>query len=429
MNNLYNPLKLSTYRELFLTKRILVVGAGAVGTGVCENAVKMGFSVDTADFDTFTAENAAKHCCLVRTPEDVGKNKAKCVSERMKVYLDDGCTSNGIDTDLCMLGPEAIAQYDAVVLCLDNYGAKMLFNDIWLQIPPERRPVVLMDGTYNESAQSVMLDGKEFCLDCLMDNSWIKDAAVKTSCTGPKVRVIDGKSEIVRTTGLASSVAANLTCEQLRAYITGNKDCMNKMISYTAYPNFEVFAAKPMRKKNCRCHKQAYPDSITYIDASVIDTSLDKALKLMEEKLGTDKFELQVHPITINNELFCGFIEEDVCRCCGKPISVMRHESRVYLHELVCEDCRKEGKTAVDSPLYIHKKPLYAFTSDCSEQVKSKTLFALGYPLGSYINVTQRNGEASFLDGNIKTTVFAFGKDGEKMHSVKALRRNGDVEE
>ncbi len=423
MEKLYNPLKLSTYRSLFLTKRILVVGAGAVGTGVCENAVKMGFSVDVADFDTFTIENAAKHSCLVRTPEDAGKNKARCVSERMKVYLDDGCSANGIDTDLCMLGPEAIAQYDAVVLCLDNLGAKMLFNEIWLQLPAERRPVVIMDGTNGETAQSTMLDGKEFCLDCLMDDSWIEDAAVKTSCSGPKVRFVDGKSQIVRTSGLASSIAANLSCEQLRAYVTGNTDCMNRMVTYTAYPNFELSAARPMRKRSCGCEKKTYPDNITYIEGSVTGMTLGKALKLIEQKLGTDNFELQVHSVNINNVLFCGFVKEDVCHFCAKPISVMRHESRVYFHELLCDECKNSGKTAYENTAFMHKKPLYAFNRDSSDELKEKTLFSLGYPLGAHINVTVRT------QGEKKTVTFACSKDGEKMHSIKALKRNGDVEE
>lgn len=78
-DRLYNPLKLSAYRPLFGGKRVLICGAGAVGSNVAEALVKMGCSLDLLDFDNFTLENAAKHSCLVRTPEDVGQNKARAL--------------------------------------------------------------------------------------------------------------------------------------------------------------------------------------------------------------------------------------------------------------------------------------------------------------------------------------------------------------
>ena len=108
----YNTLKLSEYRPLFHALRVLIIGAGAVGTHLMEKFAKMGLSPDSMDFDFFTLENAAKHSCLVRTPEDAGRNKAECSSDRVQPLLDEGCSSNGIDGDLCKLGPEAFSDYD-----------------------------------------------------------------------------------------------------------------------------------------------------------------------------------------------------------------------------------------------------------------------------------------------------------------------------
>ena len=84
MDLIYNPLKLSVYRPLFLSKKVLIIGGGAVGSNVAEAIAKMGANPDVIDFDRFSMENAAKHSCLVRTPEDVGRNKAECVSARVK---------------------------------------------------------------------------------------------------------------------------------------------------------------------------------------------------------------------------------------------------------------------------------------------------------------------------------------------------------
>lgn len=216
---IYNALKLSEYRPLFHALRVLVIGAGAVGTHLLEFFAKMGLSPDTLDFDSFTLENAAKHSCLIRTPDDAGRNKAQCTSERVQPLLDDGCSSNGINGDLCKLGPEAFSDYDYVVVAVDNFDAKLLLNELIRQLPEDRRPIVIMDGTHDEMAQSVILDNTEFCIDCLIDESWKKDSSIRTSCTGPQVRQFDDVSEIVRTSNLASSMAAHLSAEQLRASI------------------------------------------------------------------------------------------------------------------------------------------------------------------------------------------------------------------
>ena len=151
---IFNELKLSEHRALFHGKKVLVVGAGAVGSFLMEFLARMGVSPDVIDFDHFTLENAAKHSCLVRCPDDAGRNKAECVSARVQPLLDEGCTSNGIDGNLCSLGPEAFADYDAVFFVVDNYDAKILGNELIRSLPEERRPVVIKAGTKGENAQS-----------------------------------------------------------------------------------------------------------------------------------------------------------------------------------------------------------------------------------------------------------------------------------
>ena len=103
--------------------------------------------------------------------------QALCLGHRVQPLLDDGCTANGIDANLRLLGPEALADYDVIVCAVDNNAAKVLLNELVRRLPEERRPVVIMDGTHGEMAQSVMLDNRDFCLRCLMDESWMKDDA------------------------------------------------------------------------------------------------------------------------------------------------------------------------------------------------------------------------------------------------------------
>lgn len=418
----YNALKLSEYRSLFLTLRVLIIGAGAVGTHLMEKFAKMGLSPDAMDFDFFTLENAAKHSCLVRTPEDAGRNKAECSSDRVQPLLDDGCSSNGIDGDLCKLGPEAFSDYHYVVAAVDNYDAKVLLNELIRQLPEERRPIIIMDGTHDEMAQSVILDNTEFCLRCLFDEGCMKESSIRSSCTGPQTRQIDGVSETVRTSNLASSMAAQLSAEQLRANVIGYTGVMNRRLTYTAYPNLELSSSHPLRKRNCPGCAIHPPAKIEWLHGNVMDVTLREAMNQIAGRLGTSDFELSVHRLNYSKIVHAGFIVDDVCHSCGIPIKVMKHEGRVFLDDLLCDQCTSQGKHAHYSENFSHGEILHAFDPNCSEEIQDMSLYDLGYPLGAHIEVIQRRGALDFLETEkIAKTVFALDEDHQKMHEIHKL--------
>lgn len=418
----YNALKLSEYRPLFHALRVLIIGAGAVGTHLVEFFAKMGLSPDTIDFDYFTLENAAKHSCLVRTPDDAGRNKAECTSDRVQPLLDDGCSSNGINADLCKLGPEAFADYKYVIVAVDNYDAKVLLNELIRQLPEDRRPIIIMDGTHDEMAESVILDNTEACIRCQIDENWMKDSSIRTSCTGPQIRQIDGVNEIVRTSNLASSMAAHLTAEQLRASVVGDTGVLNRRLTYTAYPHLELSVSHPLRKRNCPGCAIHPPAKIEWLHGTVVEVTLKEAMNQIATILGTTDFEISVHRLNYRKVVHAGFIADDFCHSCGIPIKVMKHEGRVFPADMRCETC-----VAVDALLrpasdFDHNDPVRAFTCGNEGNLQQMTMYALGYPLGAHIEVIQRNGALDFLDTEkITRTIFAFDKDHLKMHEIHKL--------
>ena len=418
----YNALKLSVYRPLFNNLPVLIIGAGAVGSYLAEYSVKMGLSPDVIDFDHFAPENAAKHGCLVRTPEDAGRNKAECVSARVQPLLDDGCSSNGIDADLCKLGPEALSDYHYIIVAVDNFDAKLLLNELVRQLPEERRPIVIMDGTHDEMAQSVILDNTDFCIDCLIDEGWKKDSSIRTSCTGPQVRQIDGVNEIVRTTNRASSMAAYLSTEQLRANVIGSEGVMNHRLTYTAYPHLELSSSHPMRKRDCPGCAIHPPAKIEWLHGSVLEVTLKEAMDQISTIIGTTDFEMSVHRMYYRKVVHAGFIVNDVCHSCGAPIRVMQHEGRIFLDDLLCDECSFQGKHAHYDTTFSHGEVLHAFEPDSQEDIQQMSLYKLGYPLGAHIEVIQRNGAFDLLDNEkITKTVFAFDEDHLKMHEIHKL--------
>lgn len=421
-NVIYNAMKLSEHRRLFHNKRVLIVGTGAVGTYLMEFSAKLGLSPDAMDFDTFTLENAAKHSCLVRTPDDAGRNKAECTSQRVQPLLDEGCSSNGIDGDLCKLGPEAFAGYEYVLLAVDNYDAKILLNELVRRLPEERRPVIIMDGTYDEMAQSVILDQSDFCIRCLIDESWMKDSSVRTSCAGPQYRLRDGERVIIRTSNMASSMAAHLSMEQLRANVMGVDGVMNRRITYTAFPNLELGSAHPMKKKNCPGCRIHPPAEIRWLHGNVMDVTLKEALEQLAAELGTTDFEILVHRLNYRKVVYAEFIVDDVCHACGKPIRVMQHNGRVFLKDLLCKECAEKGEAARNDQSFDPGKTLRAFSIKSMQEVQNMSLYDLGYPLGAHIEVIQRNGALDYLDADkMVWTTFAFDEDYLKMHEIHKL--------
>lgn len=413
----YNELKLSEYRHLFGGKKVLVIGCGAVGSYEAELFTKMGMSVVMIDPDKLTAENAAKGSCLIHIPDDVGKNKALSAAENVKPLLDKGCVAHGIDGDLCRLGPEAFSSFDYVVESVDNFDAKVLLNILIRQLPPERRPIVIMNGTCAELAQSTILDNTDFCLQCTIDPSTMEHSDVKTSCSGPLYRKRGEETTIVRTSNTASLMAAMEAAEQIRASVIGYDGVMNKMVTYTAYPNFNINISHPIKDPDCPGCRIIPPAEIKWLQGNCLDVTLEQTLTQISEILGSRDFELYVHSLNHRKSIYKGFILTDICRSCGAQIKVMRHESLTYEDELFCDSCKAEGRAA-NPAIRGAGEEVYAFDFSSAPELLSMSMYDLGFPLGAHLQAAEHG--VDMLDKG-KITTFAFRDDHLKIMEVNKL--------
>lgn len=417
---MFNLMKLPEYVPLFQQKKVAVLGVGAVGSYLAEILAMMGVGeIWCFDFDSFEAENLAKCSGMIDPRRDIGKCKAHAVAEQTQERMIPGGKCYGIHGDLRCYGPMAFADFDILFVALDNYAAKELVNQQVLQLPSDRRPALGMAGTSGESAVAVLLDTGALCLRCLFDESWLENADVRTSCAGPQYMQLDGVNAIVRTSGLASLLAAALLAEKFRAWVLGDPNVTNTRTTYTPYPNLEILDTAPMPKRNCPdCGTFRPLETVHWLRGSVLDLTLEETLQQCRTLLGTTDFELQVHLMRFKELSYGGFITNEFCHHCGKPIPVYSHESRIHFEDILCSECITADRTAYYDVLRPVGESLRVFTPKMDdEKLRQMTLFDLGYPLGAYLYVVVRRDDAP-----LQTYCLSCTGDQDAMKNIKQLQ-------
>lgn len=430
INIFCRPDKLPEYLSKFGVRKVAILGTGAVGTHEAAQLVQLGVGrLTMIDRDEVSKDNAAKHSPLIRTPEDVGRSKALATAERAGVLMIPGGKANGLNTDVTMLGPAAFEDYDAVFIALDNYAAKVYFNQQWLQIPRDKRPLVLMSGTFEELAQNNVLDGTGACIRCLFDESWLKDGNVQTSCTGVQTRVDEsGEEQIVRTSGLASERAALDSVERFRRYVLGDKSVVNTRQRYTPGADTEYRITEPEPRSTCPdCKEYSPPEQIISLPGFMPDTTLDTLFGLIREHLGREDFSVLTHRMEFNHITYGGVLRDDYCRHCGKPLpDLWVHESRTFDEDLLCEDCKAAHKHPRHDPHRPVGTALHALTPEnTNETARALSLFRLGWPIGGYIEVQVLPENVTILECDPETYIFRMEGDRELMYQTMTITKGG----
>ena len=426
-NNIFNMEKLPEYFNDFISKKVAIVGVGAVGSYLAESLIKMKvFNLTLIDFDPFEKENSAKSSCVYKPNEDSGKNKAKALADDINEYFEID-TVHGIDASITCFGPMAFAGYDLVVLALDNYAAKIYFNQIWLQIPKQKRPLLIFGGTIGENAQSSCLDGIDGCMRCQFDERWLKNPLVRTSCTGINYRPTDDIAEHAITSGLASAHSAYFMAEQCRGYFLGHKEMINTKIEYTAYPNLGLTTMKPMRRSSCpdcmNYHSVENVEELSNID--VLHTTVGELLNILKSKFPEGHFKVQAPLIEFAKIAYSKIIKDDFCRCCGRKLEgLYKHEFRTKYEDLLCDECRASKGSASTETKYEKLGTSISSISpkNCDESLKNKTLYEVGYVVGGFITVINYpDDDFDILGDGVEFYNFYCGDDIKQMEIITEL--------
>ena len=398
---IFNLDKLPEYTKAFADKKIAVIGAGAVGSLVVESLLKMGCrDIVIIDLDVLEADNIAKSSSLYRYPDDVGCSKAIALARRANEILTNK-TVNGIYASISDFGPMAFAGYDVVILALDNFAAKVYFNQIWKQMPDHSRPLLISGGTYEESGQSYCFDGEDACLRCSFDEKWLRNPLERTSCLNIQYRVEPDTGEIVRTSGLASGVTAHMIAEQCRSYFLGNRNITNKCLMYEPYPNISISEYTTMKRKHCPDCMDYHPmdDAEVIKSGDVLHTTVGEFMRILDDLYDGQNYELMIPVIEYANIGYTGLIKSAHCSYCGSEIDgIYRHSFRTVPEDIVCDFCRSMSPFTTLSYYNAHGGDdgvvIRAITHDNTDEIlANKTLYEIGFPLGAIIEVRSVNDD------------------------------------
>ncbi|MBI5355028.1 MAG: ThiF family adenylyltransferase [Candidatus Aenigmarchaeota archaeon] len=140
-------------------KKVLVVGAGALGNFVAMGLAELGVGkVDIIDDDTIEDTNLNRQILYY---DSVGKGKAKTLA-RKTGYMNPGISINAFEKKF---DENFDGNYDLIFDCVDNFATRALMSDF-----AARKKIPLVSGgtDWKGGQVAVYVPGKA-CLDCQMD--------------------------------------------------------------------------------------------------------------------------------------------------------------------------------------------------------------------------------------------------------------------
>lgn len=151
--------------------RVLVVGAGGLGSPVCLYLTAAGVGhLTVIDHDRISLSNLNRQ--ILYTTADLGRPKADTARERLKA-LNPNVEVRGIPERLPSEGAEdLVAAHDVVVECSDNFETKFRVNALCVRTGT---PLVWASVLAWEGQMSVVLPGRGPCYQCLFPPTFRPD--------------------------------------------------------------------------------------------------------------------------------------------------------------------------------------------------------------------------------------------------------------
>jgi len=228
-----------------MKKRVLIVGAGALGTGNAEILARAGVGrLIIVDRDYVEFSNLQRQ--LLYTEEDAERRLPKAVALKQRLSeINSEVTVDAHIADATAYELEQLAaDTDLIIDATDNFETRYIINDVSQKIGV---PWIYGACAGSYGLSFMIVPGQTPCLRCLLEDIPIGGATCDTvGIIAPAVHM----------------VVAHQTAEALK-WLTGNHDALgNRLVSFDVWTNqFSALRVEQMKKTDCpSCGEQAvYP--------------------------------------------------------------------------------------------------------------------------------------------------------------------------
>ena len=205
--------------DSIIDSRCLVVGAGALGNEAMKCMVLAGFSdITVVDMDHIVNSNLSR--CVLFREDDNGLMKSEVLARRA-IELSPQVNIKAVTSKIQEIKDW---DYDLVLGCLDNVTARLHTNShaVYNGIPYVDGAT---DGMFGK-VQVVIPEGP--CLQCAMNNSHVRTADLRFSCTGGSHVFVPHIAGEITTT----SIVAAMQVREAEKIISGRIDLCARGITF-----------------------------------------------------------------------------------------------------------------------------------------------------------------------------------------------------
>ena len=241
-------------QEKLLSSKVLIIGAGGLGHPVAQYLAAMGVGdIKIVDGDTVSITNL--HRQILFTDDDIGKNKAEVLSQKIKMInheVDVSFVPVFLDKKLAL---DLFATSDLIIDCTDNFESKFLINDVCALYD---KPMIYGAISQFEGQVGVFWSSKGACYRCLypsVPKSKIQNCA-EAGVVGP----------VVGTIGSLQAMGA------MKVLISRN-DELTPLIGRVNFYNFYDHSYRSLRinlRPTCQCHKATFNEDAIF-EANPVD--------------------------------------------------------------------------------------------------------------------------------------------------------------
>ena len=306
-------------QERLLNSKVLIVGAGALGNEIAKNLTLVGVGqITIVDNDLVDLTNISR--CIFFNEDDIGKNKAQLLSEKIKKLRD--VNSDYFTGRIQELGIGIFENFDIVIGALDNREARSWVNEYSRMFgkPWVDGAIEGLDGL----VRSFGIDG--VCYECTLSEEDLKLLSLRKSCALlSEEDIVIGK---VPTTATSASIISGFQTQEALIYLSRKEIELMPLISQQM-----TFFGESMSflKSNLKEKKDCYVDhsSISYEKIKI-----DFKLKIEEI--------INKYNISPSSRVYREMVINCLCIQCDNKKAINKYISSLKQKDVVCVDCNSE---------------------------------------------------------------------------------------